>query len=173
MLDSLKTPLVLVGRILIAFMFMQAGYEKLTDLTGTAAYIASGGLPNSTVLAGLSGVFELVAGLAILIGFKARWAALVLAGQPAWTRANRPESRLFRSELARSPSGPLVCVLPIDRDHHAGRCKHEQYKFHWSVLRLCVDSQQCAAAACQSACNRSCSFREPIALRHHSQATTE
>ncbi len=80
MLDSLKRPLVLVGRILIAFMFMQAGYEKLTDLTGTAAYIASGGLPNSTVLAGLSGVFELVAGLAILIGFKARWAALVLAG---------------------------------------------------------------------------------------------
>ena len=59
---------------------MQAGYEKLTDLTGAAAYIASGGLPNSTVLAGLSGVFELVAGLAILIGFKARWVALVLAG---------------------------------------------------------------------------------------------
>jgi len=79
MLDSLKTPLVLVGRILIAFMFMQSGYEKLTDLTGTAGYIASGGLPNSTTLAGLTGVFELVAGLAILIGFKARWAALVLA----------------------------------------------------------------------------------------------
>jgi putative oxidoreductase len=60
-------------------MFMQSGYEKLTDLTGTAGYIASGGLPNSTALAGLTGVFELVAGLAILIGFKARWAALVLA----------------------------------------------------------------------------------------------
>ena len=80
MLDSLKTPLVLVGRILIAFMFMQSGYGKLTDLTGTAGYIASGGLPDSTALAGLTGVFELVAGLAILIGFKARWAALVLAG---------------------------------------------------------------------------------------------
>ena len=79
MLDSLKTPLVLVGRILIAFMFMQSGYEKLTDLTGTAGYIASGGLPNSTALAGLTAVFELVAGLAILIGFKARWAALALA----------------------------------------------------------------------------------------------
>ncbi|HEX8012335.1 MAG TPA: DoxX family protein [Casimicrobiaceae bacterium] len=79
MLDSLKTPFVLVGRILIAFMFMQSGYEKLTDLTGTAGYIASGGLPNSTALAGLTGVFELVGGLAILIGFKARWAALVLA----------------------------------------------------------------------------------------------
>ena len=79
MLDSFKTPLVLVGRILIAFMFMQSGYEKLTDLTGTAGYIASGGLPNSTTLAGLAGAFELVAGLAILIGFKACWAALVLA----------------------------------------------------------------------------------------------
>ena len=79
MLDSLKTPLVLVGRVLIAFMFMQSGYGKLTDLTGTAGYIASGGLPNSTALAGLTGVFELVGGLAILIGFRARWAALVLA----------------------------------------------------------------------------------------------
>ena len=79
MLDSLKTPLVLIGRILIAFMFLQAGYGKLTDLTGTAGYIASGGLPNSTALAGLTGVFELIGGLAILLGFKARWAALVLA----------------------------------------------------------------------------------------------
>jgi putative oxidoreductase len=72
-------PLVLVGRLLIALMFVQSGYEKLTDLAGTAGYIASGGLPNSTALAALTGVFELVAGLAIAIGFKARWAALLLA----------------------------------------------------------------------------------------------
>jgi putative oxidoreductase len=80
MLDSLKTPLVLVGRLLIALMFVQSGYEKLTDLAGTAGYIASGGLPNSTALAALTGIFELVAGIAIAIGFKARWAALLLAG---------------------------------------------------------------------------------------------
>ena len=80
MLEAIKTPLVLVGRLLIAVMFMQSGYEKLTDLAGTAGYIASGGLPNSTALAALTGVFELVAGLAIAIGFKARWAALLLAG---------------------------------------------------------------------------------------------
>jgi putative oxidoreductase len=72
-------PLVLVGRLLIALMFVQSGYEKLTDLAGTAGYIASGGLPNSTALAALTGVFELVAGLAIAIGFKARWTALLLA----------------------------------------------------------------------------------------------
>ena len=63
MLDSLKTPLVLVGRLLIALMFVQSGYEKLTDLAGTAGYIASGGLPNSTALAALTGIFELVAGI--------------------------------------------------------------------------------------------------------------
>lgn len=79
MLDSLKTPLVLIGRILIAFMFMQSGYGKLVDLSGTAGYIASGGLPNSTALAAVTGIFELVAGLFILIGFKGRWTALVLA----------------------------------------------------------------------------------------------
>lgn len=80
MLDNFKTPLVLVGRILLALMFVTSGYGKLADIGGTAGYIAGvAGLPMPAVLAAAAGVLELVAGLAIMTGFAARWAALALA----------------------------------------------------------------------------------------------
>lgn len=78
MLDSVKSPLALVGRVLLALMFITAGYSKLTNLGGTAGYIASGGLPFPAVLAVGVGLLELVGGLALAAGFKARWAALAL-----------------------------------------------------------------------------------------------
>ena len=78
MLDSLKSPLALIGRVLLALMFVKAGFGKLGNIDGTAAYIASGGLPLPAVLAVLAGLFELLAGLALAVGFKARWAALAL-----------------------------------------------------------------------------------------------
>lgn len=78
MLDSLKAPLIVAGRVLLALMFILAGVSKLGDISGTAGYIASGGLPAPAVLAVLVGLLELVGGIAIAIGFQARWAALAL-----------------------------------------------------------------------------------------------
>ena len=78
MLDSLKTPLLLVGRVLLALMFILAGVGKLTDIGGTAGYIASGGLPFPAVLAVVVGLIELLGGLALVVGFQARWAGLAL-----------------------------------------------------------------------------------------------
>jgi len=78
MIDSFKTPLIVVGRVLLALMFILAGYGKLTAIEGTAGYIASGGLPFATALAVIVGLLELVGGLAIAVGFQARWAALAL-----------------------------------------------------------------------------------------------
>lgn len=74
-----KTPALLLARILLALMFILAGFGKLTGLAGTAGYIASQGLPMPMVLAVLVGVLELVGGLAIAIGLHARIAALALA----------------------------------------------------------------------------------------------
>lgn len=78
MIDSFKSPLVVVGRVLLALMFILAGASKLGDISGTAGYIASGGLPLAAVLAVLVGLLELVGGLALAAGFHARWAALAL-----------------------------------------------------------------------------------------------
>lgn len=71
--------LILVARVLLAFMFIMAGFGKLTDAAGTAGMIAGAGLPQATALAYLAGLFELVAGLAVLVGFQLRIVGWALA----------------------------------------------------------------------------------------------
>jgi putative oxidoreductase len=78
MLDSFRTPVIVIGRVLLALMFILSGFNKLTNLAGTAGYIASGGLPLPMLLAVVVGVLELVGGIAIAVGFQTRWAALAL-----------------------------------------------------------------------------------------------
>lgn len=68
-----------IARLLLAAMFVLSGIDKLTHLDGTAAYIAAGGLPMPQLLAPLAGAFELLAGLAVMVGWQARWAGLLLA----------------------------------------------------------------------------------------------
>ena len=69
----------LVGRILLALMFVTSGFDKLTGFDGTAGYIASKGLPMAPLVAGLTILLEIGAGLAIVFGLYTRWAALALA----------------------------------------------------------------------------------------------
>lgn len=71
--------LALLGRILIAALFVPAGLSKLTGFAGTVGYIGSVGLPLPQVGAALAIVVELGLGLALLAGIKTRLAALVLA----------------------------------------------------------------------------------------------
>ena len=70
---------ILVGRILLSIMFIVAGFGKLTAIAGTAGWFGSLGLPLPTVTAIVVGLLELVGGLAILVGYQTRLAALVLA----------------------------------------------------------------------------------------------
>lgn len=67
----------LVARVLLAFMFILAGWGKLGDIRGTMAYTASGGLPGVFAFPAIA--IELLGGLAVLIGWQTRWAALSLA----------------------------------------------------------------------------------------------
>ena len=68
----------LVGRILIALLFVPAGWGKIMGFAGTTGYIASKGLPMPSVAAAIAIAVELGAGLLLLAGFKTRWAALAL-----------------------------------------------------------------------------------------------
>ncbi len=70
---------LLAARILLSVMFIMAGLGKFGDIAGNAAYIGSAGLPAGTLLAWLAAIFETLAGIAILIGFQTRIAALLLA----------------------------------------------------------------------------------------------
>lgn len=75
----MNAPVALIARILLALMFVLAGLSKFGSLSGTAGYIGSVGLPLPMVLAVASAVLEVVGGLAIIVGYRARIAGLVLA----------------------------------------------------------------------------------------------
>jgi putative oxidoreductase len=69
----------LIGRILLAVIFLISGFGKIGGFEGTAGYIASKGLPLPQVVAALTIAVELGGGLLLAVGWKARWAALALA----------------------------------------------------------------------------------------------
>lgn len=79
MWTSLQNPLALVGRILLALFFIPAGISKLTGFAGTVGYAASSGLPLPEVGVAIALLVEVVGGLALLLGWGTRWAAIALA----------------------------------------------------------------------------------------------
>ena len=71
--------LTLLGRILIAALFVPAGFAKIGGFAGTAGYIASVGLPLPQVGAAIAVIVELGLGLLLLAGWRTRWVSLVVA----------------------------------------------------------------------------------------------
>lgn len=79
MFNTLQNPLALVGRLLLAALFLPAGIGKITGFAGTVGYIASAGLPLPTVGALVAIVVEVVGSAALIAGYGTRLAAFVLA----------------------------------------------------------------------------------------------
>ena len=77
--NSVQDTLALIGRVLVAWLFIPAGWGKIAGFAGTAGYIASQGVPLPEVAAAIAIVAELGLGLLLLVGWQARWAALGLA----------------------------------------------------------------------------------------------
>lgn len=75
---NLQHSAALAGRILLALIFIVSGWGKITGFAGTAGYIASKGMPLPEVMAAGAIAVEFLGGLALLAGFKTRWAALAL-----------------------------------------------------------------------------------------------
>ena len=67
-----------VGRVLLSVIFIVAGYNKLVAIAGTTGYFTRLGVPMPQVMAWVVAIFEIAAGLMILVGFKTRWVALAL-----------------------------------------------------------------------------------------------
>jgi putative oxidoreductase len=79
MFNSLQNPLALLGRLLLAAIFITSGVGKIAGFAGTVGYIASKGVPMAAVVAALTILVEVGGGLAVAFGFMTRWAALALA----------------------------------------------------------------------------------------------
>ena len=76
---SLQNALALVGRVLLALLFLPAGLSKIGGFSGTVGYIGSAGLPMPEVAAALAIVVEVGGAVALILGIGTRFAALALA----------------------------------------------------------------------------------------------
>ena len=68
----------LAGRLLLATIFLVAGYEQIHDVAGTQGFMVSKGIPG--VLLYVVIALELLGGVAIVVGWKVRPVAFLLAG---------------------------------------------------------------------------------------------
>jgi putative oxidoreductase len=79
-MDSLRNTGALLGRIMLAFIFVMAGIEKISGPAGTMQYMASAGLPKSLVpeLFVITVIVELIGGLLLIVGWHARLVAFIM-----------------------------------------------------------------------------------------------
>lgn len=89
---------LLVARILLAALFIFAGAGKLASgvdgMAGVAGWVASKGVPMALPLTWGAAIFEVVAGVLILVGFKTRLVSYALAAFCVFTAV------VFHNDLA-------------------------------------------------------------------------
>ena len=68
-----------IGRVGLAALFLWSGYSKLVYMDGNVGYMKAYGMPMAELLIWPALAVELVAGAMLLVGWKARYAAVALA----------------------------------------------------------------------------------------------
>ena len=77
--NTYQNAFALIGRVLLALLFLPAGFSKISGFEGTVGYIASVGMPMPEVAAVIALTVEIAGGLALIAGFGTRVAAFALA----------------------------------------------------------------------------------------------
>jgi putative oxidoreductase len=67
---------LLVGRVLLGWLFLASAWVKLTNMAGFAAYLGNLRVPNPVVWSWIAAPFEFILGLALILGVATRYAAL-------------------------------------------------------------------------------------------------
>ena len=73
--DTSLPTAALIGRLLLAAIFLMSGIAKLTDTAGTVAHMTEKGIPYSDILALVAGAAEILGAIAIATGFLTRVAS--------------------------------------------------------------------------------------------------
>jgi putative oxidoreductase len=71
---------LLLGRLLMGSYFILPGLMKISNYQGTTDAMIAHGVPAAAFLLPVTIVIQIVAGLAIIIGYKGKFAAFILAG---------------------------------------------------------------------------------------------
>ncbi|ATU96258.1 MULTISPECIES: DoxX family protein [Aeromonas] len=77
-MDKMRDMALLVGRVLLALMFVMAGWSKIGGYAGTQGYMEAMGVPG--FMLPLVILLELGGGLAVVLGLFTRSIAVLLAG---------------------------------------------------------------------------------------------
>jgi putative oxidoreductase len=80
MMKNAFNPTEFIGRLLFVALFLPAGLSKLFGFEGTVGYFESLGIPMASLAVAATIAIEVLGSVALLIGYKTRWAALALAG---------------------------------------------------------------------------------------------
>jgi putative oxidoreductase len=103
--------LLLLGRVLMGWLFVESGWRKLMGMDAFAASLANRRVPYATVMGWIGASAEFLGGLAILLGFATRCAALVmivfvivatLIGHRYWEIADAAARRMQQSHFAKN-----------------------------------------------------------------------
>lgn len=78
-MNGFQSTVSLVARVLLSQIFIISGLSKVANPAGTIGYIQSVGAPLPELAYAIALFVELVLGIALLVGFKARWAAAGIA----------------------------------------------------------------------------------------------
>ena len=95
----------LIGRALISSIFIMAGLTKITGYAGTQGYMESTGVPGELLPVVIA--LEVLGGIAVLIGYQTKIAAILLGGFTLLTAiifhadfSQQMQSILFMKNLA-------------------------------------------------------------------------
>ena len=77
-MDKAAPYLMLIGRVVLSIIFIQAGWSKIFGYAGTVEHMQAAGVPGA--LLPLVILTELGGGLCVLLGLFTRYAAIALAG---------------------------------------------------------------------------------------------
>lgn len=136
----------LVGRVLLAAIFLIIGWGKLTNFSGTVPFVAAGGFPMPEVFTALAIIFELGGAIMLILGFHARLGAWMLIAFTAISTA------AYHNAFA-DPSQQLMMLKNLSiigglfyvAAYGAGRYSLKQYDSKWCFGgRWCPD---CKVAA--------------------------
>lgn len=92
--ERIRDEVLLISRILLAMLFLVFGWGKLTDYSGTVAYMAQSGAPLPSVATLVAIVIEFFGAIALILGVWTRPLAVLFAiytftvafiGHPYWT----------------------------------------------------------------------------------------
>jgi putative oxidoreductase len=79
-MNKLETVWLLAGRFLLGLYFIIPGIRKITSFDGMTAYMQAHDVPMISILLPLTIIIQLSAGAAIIVGYKGKIAAVLLAG---------------------------------------------------------------------------------------------